>query len=228
MSYKIGIVEDEYITAEYLETILNKHKYEVVFRCESGVTALCDIPKEGLDILFLDINLKEKIDGIMVARELQTKSPDTQIVFLTAYNDINTIQEASETMPSGYIVKPFEESDILIALSLAINKLKARDNNINIPQNVQLTPTIYYDIEKQIVYDNGSEVILGAKEYTAIKLFCTKIDTIVSNEELIYTVWEDKPVSLSTMRDLMYRLRQKLPNIVLKNISSTGYKLHSF
>ena len=229
MNYKIAIVEDEYISAEYLETILDKHDYEVTYRCESGVKALSEIALYDIDILFLDINLKDKIDGIMVARKLHEKLPHIQIVFITAYNDINIIHEASKTLPSGYIIKPFGESDILIALSLSIDRLNEQTKAlIQTTTTIQLTPTIYYDMEKKGVYENEDEIILGQKEYIALELFCKKIDTIVSNEEIMHTVWYDKPITESTLRDLIYRLRQKLSGIVLKNVSSSGYRLHSY
>jgi DNA-binding LytR/AlgR family response regulator len=116
---KIMIVEDEIIVAKDIQRILKKLGYEAFDPIPNGKKALDSIEKLKPDLVLLDINLKNSdLDGIQVAEQIQEhyKLP---FIFLTAFSDKHTLERAKLTEPYGYIIKPFEESDIRTAIEIA-------------------------------------------------------------------------------------------------------------
>jgi len=117
MSKKILIVEDESVIAFDLELILCKARYEVCGIADSVHEALGLIEHSRPDMVLLDIQLKGSLTGIDLARNL-TKS-NIPFVYLSAYFHTEILELAKTTEAYGFLVKPFREEDLLIALDVA-------------------------------------------------------------------------------------------------------------
>lgn len=66
----------------------------------------------------MDIRLKGPKDGIEAARYIR-QHLKVPIVFLTAHSDQATLNRAKETTPFGYVLKPFQERDLIVAIEMA-------------------------------------------------------------------------------------------------------------
>lgn len=118
---KILIVEDAQLIAVHLQKILQNANYEVIGRavCYDEVMAIC---KNKLpDIVLMDIMIEGEKDGIETAIELKAKY-DLPIIYLTALTDGITIERAKMTNPYGYLMKPFQEEQVVTLLEMAIHK----------------------------------------------------------------------------------------------------------
>ena len=113
----ILIVEDETIIAEEIKEILSAEGYNVIGQASSAHEALEISQKTTPDICFLDITIEGDRDGIILGKELKEKH-DPKIIFLTAYGDKEHIQKAKSIRPSGYLTKPFKNSDIIAAVEM--------------------------------------------------------------------------------------------------------------
>ena len=120
-SKKILLVEDEGIVAKDLQMRLHTLGYEVCGWFTSGEEALAQGPGLAPDLVLMDIHLKGKMDGIEAAERLRT-SHGIPIVFLTAHADESTIERAKIASPLGYILKPFDESDLHVSVEMAFYK----------------------------------------------------------------------------------------------------------
>jgi len=67
----------------------------------------------------MDISLSSKPDGITVAEEIRKNYPGISIVYLTSHTDEETLSRAKKTHPNAYLVKPFDDKDLRVALELA-------------------------------------------------------------------------------------------------------------
>ncbi len=102
---KILIVEDEVIIALHLKNLIQRlGKYECT-SVSSGEHAVELSKSFEPDLIFMDINLSGQIDGIEAARQIRTEK-DVPVVFVSAYTDEDTIEEAKLTNPAGYLTKP--------------------------------------------------------------------------------------------------------------------------
>lgn len=118
---KVLIVEDEAIIAAEIEYTLTELGYQIAGKALSGDRALDLLKSAAPDIALLDIHLKGSITGIDLAKIIR-HNYNFPFVFLTAYADSSTIEQVKETMPYGYIVKPFTEEDLSSNIELALHK----------------------------------------------------------------------------------------------------------
>ena len=112
---KILIVEDDFIVAIDLKIHLENMGYNVLDITDNGTDALNKTRETNPDLILMDINLKGDIDGIDTALNIN-KLYHIPVIYLTGYNDKNTIKRANVTEPFGYIVKPFEDKDIQLLM----------------------------------------------------------------------------------------------------------------
>lgn len=140
-AHKILIVEDESIAAMALEETLKELGYQVSGVASDSAETFLSIRKEQPDLVLMDINLREKEEGIS-AGEAVMKEFDIPVVFLTAYADKKTIAKAREVFPYGYMVKPFVEAELLAVIETAIHKHRADRKE----REVHLLKTKFYSV----------------------------------------------------------------------------------
>jgi len=117
MKEKILIVEDQFVEADYLRSMLEEKGYGVTGIARSYAKALELIAQERPGFVLLDIFLKGKQTGIDLARELaKDKIP---FVYLSANSNEDILSAAKTTQPYGFLVKPFRERDLLATLEIA-------------------------------------------------------------------------------------------------------------
>lgn len=115
------IVEDETLLAEEIRERLTRLGFTVVDVVDNGEQAIHVASTELPDLILMDIRLKGKTNGIDAAERIRERNP-LPVVFLTAHSDVETRRQALLTQPFGYIVKPFQERDLVIAIELALKR----------------------------------------------------------------------------------------------------------
>ena len=120
---KILIVEDEGIVILHIKKTLEKLGYCVAGIASSGEDAIKKAMELRPDLVLMDIMLKGALDGIDAADKIRSLF-DIPVIYLTAHADENTLQRAKVTGPFGYIVKPFRERDLNIAIEFALYRYK--------------------------------------------------------------------------------------------------------
>jgi CheY-like chemotaxis protein len=116
---RIFIVEDDDIIAKTTEWRIKKLGHEYCGRAVNGKDALEKIPQVQPEIVLMDIALSSQPDGIAVAEELRKTFGGMAIVYLTSRTDEETLARARKTHPNAYLVKPFDDKDLRVALEMA-------------------------------------------------------------------------------------------------------------
>jgi CheY-like chemotaxis protein len=119
----IVIVEDERIVAEDLRIRLQRLHYTVSAMASSGEEAMQKTEETRPDLVLMDIKLQGDVDGVEAAAYIQSHY-HIPIIFLTAYADEDILQRAKKTTPYGYILKPFDEQELRIAIEMALYRHK--------------------------------------------------------------------------------------------------------
>jgi signal transduction histidine kinase len=117
----ILIVEDENIVALDMCMRLESMGYSVLDVVDTADLALEKAAELSPQLVLMDIKLKGDQDGIEAAIQLR-KSQEVPVIFVTAFTDERTLDRAKRASPYGYIVKPFHERELKIAIELAIYK----------------------------------------------------------------------------------------------------------
>ena len=113
----ILIVEDEFAVANDLRQILEKAGYQVSGIAFTVAKAIELKNKQKPDLVLVDILLKGEQTGIDLARILGEEN--IPFIFVSANTNSSIIKEVKTTQPYGFIVKPFREKDVLVALEIA-------------------------------------------------------------------------------------------------------------
>ncbi|MEE2732991.1 MAG: EAL domain-containing protein [Pseudomonadota bacterium] len=118
---KVLIVEDENIVAMDLSRRLAKLGYTVVGMASSGNRALELVETRSPDIILMDIHIRGTADGIEVADQISAQH-QIPVIFLTAYSEDTTLARAKQTRPYGYLLKPFSERELHVAIQIALER----------------------------------------------------------------------------------------------------------
>ncbi|MGI4871086.1 MAG: sigma-54 dependent transcriptional regulator [Janthinobacterium lividum] len=110
------IVEDEYVIANSLRLILEQAGYSVTGVADSIAEAHALMAETKPDMVLLDIYLKRKERGLDLAKHLFDRH--IPFIYISANDNPSVLEEVKATLPSGYIVKPFRDQDVLMALEI--------------------------------------------------------------------------------------------------------------
>ncbi|OLT59268.1 hybrid sensor histidine kinase/response regulator [Moorena bouillonii] len=116
----ILVVEDEAITAEVIAEQLIQLGYTVTDSVTSGTGAISSTANNQPDLVLMDITLDPNdIDGITAAQRIREQF-QIPVVYLTAHSDETTLARAKMTAPFGYLIKPFNERELRVAIETAL------------------------------------------------------------------------------------------------------------
>ena len=118
---KILIAEDEILIAREIEGILQDLSYEVVAIVHDGEAAIQKIAETQPDLVLMDIVMPGAKDGIDTANHIR-KEFQIPVVYLTAHADTDTLERAKISEPFGYILKPFQASELNTTIQIALNR----------------------------------------------------------------------------------------------------------
>ena len=122
MAEKILIVEDESIEAMDIKRSLESFGYEVPCITPNGDEAVKIALATKPDLILIDIILNGKTNGIDVASRI--KDEDIPFIYLTAHSEESTVRSALNTEPYGYLIKPFDRTELKYAIELTLYKNK--------------------------------------------------------------------------------------------------------
>ncbi|HEY5876442.1 MAG TPA: response regulator [Ilumatobacteraceae bacterium] len=122
MTIRVVIAEDEAIIRLDLRETLEEEGYEVVGEAGRGDTAVELIRELRPDLAILDIKMPG-MDGLEVARHI-TAERICGVLILTAFSQREIIEEARDAGALAYLVKPFQKSDLIPAIEVAIGRFR--------------------------------------------------------------------------------------------------------
>jgi CheY-like chemotaxis protein len=132
-SASVLVVEDENIVARDILSMLKDLGYLVAAVASSGEEAIEKAAIKRPDVVLMDIVLKGEVDGVQAAQEIRTRF-QIPVIYLTAYADEETLQRAKLTEPFGYILKPFEERELHVAIELALYRHRNQTAQAGAPE----------------------------------------------------------------------------------------------
>ena len=110
-------------------------------------------------------------------------------------------------------------------LALALYKTDLSKKNRNDSSYKHIGFNYYFDLEKENLYFNNSPVKLGVKERLLLSVLVRADGQVVSFEDLEHLLWKDTIISESSLRTLIYRLRNKLNHKLIETVPSFGIRL---
>lgn len=222
--YKILFVEDEELLRKNYTDYL-KMNFNEVIEAKDGQEAFELYKKHKPDILIVDINIP-KIDGLKLLEMIRESDIETKAIILTAHADKDFLLRAASLKLVKYLEKPVNRKDLKETLKLAINEITTYSiTNIKI---MELKENLIWDNElKELSFQNNN-IELTNKEKLLLELLSSQINKVFSYDEIFFHVWNNynEEASFNALKNLIRRLRKKLPDDTILNIFNEGYKLN--
>ena len=123
--YKVLIVEDDPMVAMINEQYIKRNKnFEIVGKCNNGLSALDFLENNTVDLLILDVYMP-KMDGFETLRQIRNKQITVDAIMVTAANERESLEEALHLGIVDYLVKPFTFDRFQMALDKFIAQTDA-------------------------------------------------------------------------------------------------------
>lgn len=119
---QILIAECDGIIAMDIESLLKSFGYGITAIVADGKEAVKKVEKHHPDLVLMDTVLKGEMDGIDAAEIIWLRW-GTPVVFLTTDADNEKIERARLATPFGYLLKPFQERDLKVAIEMALSRV---------------------------------------------------------------------------------------------------------
>jgi CheY-like chemotaxis protein len=129
ISARVLVIEDDHIVARDIQRQLTRIGHTVVWSTSRGDDTLLLTLRTQPDLVLMDIRLEGDTDGVDAACRIRDEC-HVPVVFLTAYADDETERRASQAGSFGYILKPFEESQLRTIVKMALNKRRQSASSV--------------------------------------------------------------------------------------------------
>ncbi len=220
---KILVVDDDLALSDVLAFAIRRAGFEVA-NAHDGLNALEQFSKESPDLIVLDWGLP-RMDGLEVCTRIRNES-DVPIIMLTVRDTDDNVIAALEAGADEYIIKPFSPRQ-LIARIRALLRRAVRE-----PQEVLQAGPVSFDAERREVRVQDSEPVrLTHLETRLLRALMQNPDRVLNNDTLILRVWGPEGATNEMLKQLVYRLRNKLetgaggPSLI-ETIPNAGYVLN--
>lgn len=195
------IIEDTPEQSDALVKVLEQNHYNIAGVATNFTDALKLFYANTVDVIIIDVFLDGKPDGITFAESINIiPNASKPFVFLTSSQDRQIFERAKLTKPFSFLMKPFNELEILYAIEMAVEKFYDQTNVFlaeeqdtvisndylfikkkNALKKVALNDIIYIEVEER--YCN----IITEKEKFVILISLTKISELLDKTKFIKT-----------------------------------------
>ncbi|WP_316635230.1 response regulator transcription factor [uncultured Flavobacterium sp.] len=195
------IIEDTPEQGDALTKVLLENNYTVAGVAGNFTDAIKLFYENTVDLIIIDVFLDGKPDGITFAESINIiPNASKPFVFLTSSQDRQIFERAKLTKPFSFLMKPFNELELLYAIEMAVEKfyqqtnvfLSEEQNTVisndylfikkkNSLKKVAINDIIYIEVEER--YCN----IITEKEKFVIQISLTKISNLLDKNKFIKT-----------------------------------------
>ncbi len=219
---EIVVIEDEADILELLEYHLTKEGYRVAgFLSTEYVEQFLE--EEKPSIMIVDRNLPN-IEGSLFVKTLRKKGYDIPVIFLSAKDSNEEIEEGFEVGGDDYITKPFNPKELL----LRINAVLKRSGLLETREKYTYKD-ITLDCTSRSVFIDFKSVSLTNLEFEILLYFMKNISKVVDRDTLFELFWHDKQSepNYNAINVAITRLKKKIDNDArsyIKSVWGSGYK----
>lgn len=220
---KILIVEDDLALSDVVSFTLRRAGFEVL-TAHDGLAALHCWETQHPGLVLLDLNLP-KLDGLEVCRRIRLVDK-TPIIMLSVRNGDEIVVKGLELGADDYIVKPFSPSQLVARIRAVLR----RAGIVETPGVLEVAEMRLERARNEVVRRSEPPIRLTQLEVRLLEMLMLNVGQVLSNDQLITAVWGAEGGDRTMLKQLVYRLRQKLEDDadstpLIENVPSVGYAL---
>lgn len=211
------LVEDEKNISSALQTALEEF-FDKIIIAKNGEEGLKKFKKYSPDLVVTDISMPI-MDGLTMSSEIKKVSKNTPIIVLSAYSEKEKLLEAIDIHINKYLIKPIDVEELLMSIHQIVHTDMGTSSFIKLDENH------IFDKTKRIFIKNDEEIPLTKKELAFISVLLEHPGVLVLHSDIKKRVWASDTVKDAAVRTFVKRLRDKIGDEFIKNISGLGYKI---
>jgi len=222
MLKEILIVEDDLIASFYLKKMLTDNDLSVCALTDNSVDAIKICKEKKPSLILMDIMIKGNMSGCDLAMKIRSFDKDVLIIFLTAYSTSEMIEYALDSKAYSYLLKPYRDIEILSTVKMALKEYKQSHNENH---KVIARNGFVFDTQEKKLYQYHKEVFLSDKLKILIEVLFRNKASSVSYEQISFAIWNENK-NINTLRAIIFRLKNQLPDLDLNIVNKIGYVLY--
>lgn len=206
MASKVGrvlVVDDEQDTRALIQEVLVEEGYDVHL-CANGEQALQALGRNHFELVLADVKMPG-ISGIELLAQVRELAPYTEVIIMTAFASVKTMQEAWRGEACDFLAKPFPLTELRERVDAAMRTQSQRD------------PTRYEDLRLDLqarrVWIADRAIKLSPLEYKMMTYLFEHRACTVSHFDLLREVWDHadpQEGNLDSVKACITRIRAKL------------------
>jgi two-component system, OmpR family, alkaline phosphatase synthesis response regulator PhoP len=223
MSANIVIVEDEEDLLELLEYTLQKEGYETIGFLNTKTVAQI-LEEEEIDLLIMDRNLPG-VEGSEFIAQLRDDGIDVPVIFLTAKDKEENVEEGFLRGGDDYLTKPFNMKELLLRVKSLLKRTtkKVAEGKLSYRDMV-------LDRSTRELKVDGKIVEVTKLEFDLLCEFITNKNSVLDRDYLLENVWQDSfNYQYKTVNVAINRLKEKIDpdktKDYIQTVRGVGYKL---
>jgi DNA-binding response OmpR family regulator len=144
---------------------------------------------------------------------------EVDFIFISASKEIMDFKNAIEIQALDFLMKPYSFEDFKNALTKFAKKRAMESSNI-----IDINDTIKYDKLKRCIVTKDGEIELTLKEQKLIRLAAQFRCKIITYDQIALAL-DHEEVNLTSIKNIILRLRKKLPTDIFSNMMGVGYRV---
>ncbi len=230
------VEDDENIrreTSELLSDIFQKNIDTAIDGKEGFEKYMNYYEKNGkyYDLVITDIKMPN-LDGIELTKLIYKQNENQSLIVLSAHSESEYLMQLVNIGISQFILKPIDFDnfiDVVFKVSKHIHFQNYKNTKSQADKLIDLASNLKWDSNtKQLIRDE--EIVkLTKKEFMLIDLLLKTPEKTHTNEEVLVYLWNDdadKTPDISNLKNIISRLRKKVPELNIENIYSFGYRIN--
>ena len=216
-SLKVLLVEDEENLSKLLKNAIGDSFHSFLL-AKDGNEGLELYKKVLPDIVITDIMMPNKT-GLKMAKEIKAINPESKIIILSAFSDVEKLLSAIDIGVVKYFIKPFDPDEVLeyiLSLEAIIEE-----------KTIPLNDGFIFNKTTKSLYKNNRYIALSKKEVLFLAALVKNYEkerTVLEYEEIKKMIWNEV-VSNERLRTFIKRLREKTSKELLVNVKEQGYQI---
>jgi len=223
MSANIVIVEDEEDLLELLEYNLQKEGFETVGFLNTKTVAQL-LEEEDIDLLIMDRNLPG-VEGSEFVQELREDGIEVPVIFLSAKDKDEEIEEGFLRGGDDYITKPFNMKELVLRVRSILRRTSKKHNEGKLTYR-----DLVLDKSDRTLRVDGNLVEVTKLEFDLLSEFILNKNSVLERDYLLENVWGDSEnYQYKTVNVAINRLKEKIDpdksKEYIQTVRGVGYKL---
>jgi DNA-binding response OmpR family regulator len=228
-------VEDDMGIAKEMGLLLKEifYKVDVAIDGKEALKTYIQYNQENrasYDLVITDIQMPN-MNGIELIENIYKENPKQQVIVLSAHNETEYLMQLVNIGISHFILKPIEYDSFLEVIFKTSKFIyenryqKSEKKSISI----KLSDDLSWNKELKQILLNGNSFKVTKKEFLLLELLLKIPEKTYTNEEIMKCLWKDdfdKSPDITNLKNLISRLRKKLPSLNIENIYGFGYRLN--